>query len=139
MSIYIINWANDVHNSEHLVPFPFMSLVLQFVFVSLCIGMVLPQTFETKSNKIQFNPLLFLFQDVADLSVLYCYYSNTTIPYYKGKVEVVNLHPKIVLYHDVLSEAEISYIRNEGRDKVIYDQNVAHLKDHLMSITKDQC
>jgi homoaconitase/3-isopropylmalate dehydratase large subunit len=52
------------------------------------------------------------------------------IPYYKGKVEVVNLHPKIVLYHDVLSEAEISYIRNEGRDKVIYDQNVAHLKDH---------
>jgi homoaconitase/3-isopropylmalate dehydratase large subunit len=51
----------------------------------------------------------------------------------------VNLYPKIVLYHDVLSEEEISYIRNEGRDKVKYDQNVAHLKDHLMSITKDQC
>lgn len=48
----------------------------------------------------------------------------------------MNLYPKIVLYHDVLSEAEISYIRNEGGDKVIYDQNVAHLKDHLMSITK---
>jgi hypothetical protein len=49
------------------------------------------------------------------------------------------MYVKIVLYHDVLSEAEISYIRNEGRDKVIYDQNVAHLKDYLMSITKDQC
>lgn len=55
-------------------------------------------------------------KDVADLSALYCYYSNTTIPYHKGKVEVVNLHPKIVLFHDVLSEGEISYIRNQGSE-----------------------
>jgi len=141
MSIYIINWENDVNNSEHLVSFPSLLLVLQFIFgfLLLCIGNVSTPDITDKiiPTKILFI-LLFLFQDAADLSVLYCYYSNTTIPYYKGKVEVVNLHPKIVLFHDVLSEAEISYLRSEGRDKVIYDHNLAPIKEYLMFVTKDQ-
>ena len=60
------------------------------------------------------------FQNARDLSKLYCYYSDTFIPYYKGKVEVANLQPTIVFYHDVLSDAEAKYLRDEGSKKVTY-------------------
>lgn len=40
----------------------------------------------------------------------------------------MNLHPKIVLFHDVLSEGEISYIRNQGSENVIYDHNLSAFK-----------
>ncbi|CAG2200267.1 P4HA [Mytilus edulis] len=47
-------------------------------------------------------------------SKLYCYLSDTVIPYYKGKVEIANLQPKIFLFHDVISDREALYLRNEG-------------------------
>lgn len=47
-------------------------------------------------------------------SRLYCYRSNTDIPYYKGKVEIVNLDPRIVMFHDVISETEAAHLRDEG-------------------------
>ncbi|XP_052085746.1 prolyl 4-hydroxylase subunit alpha-1-like [Mytilus californianus] len=47
-------------------------------------------------------------------SKLYCYLSSTVIPYYKGKVEIANLQPKIFLFHDVISEREALHLRNEG-------------------------
>ncbi|XP_076082623.1 prolyl 4-hydroxylase subunit alpha-1-like [Mytilus galloprovincialis] len=52
-----------------------------------------------------------------ELSELYCYLSNTSIPYYKGKVEIVNLHPVIYLFHDVISNDETAYFRNEATKK----------------------
>ncbi|VDI15625.1 Hypothetical predicted protein [Mytilus galloprovincialis] len=52
-----------------------------------------------------------------ELSELYCYLSNTSIPYYKGKVEIVNLQPVIYLFHDVISNDEAAYFRNEATKK----------------------
>ncbi|CAC5411611.1 P4HA [Mytilus coruscus] len=52
-----------------------------------------------------------------ELSELYCYLSNTSIPYYKGKLEIVNLQPVIYLFHDVISNNEAAYFRNEATKK----------------------
>ncbi|CAG2211717.1 P4HA [Mytilus edulis] len=52
--------------------------------------------------------------DPKESSKLYCYISDTVIPYYKGKVEIANLQPKIFLFHDVISEREALHLRNEG-------------------------
>ncbi|XP_052089383.1 prolyl 4-hydroxylase subunit alpha-1-like [Mytilus californianus] len=52
-----------------------------------------------------------------EYSKLYCYSSVTSIPYYNAKVEIANLQPKILVFHDVISETEASYLRQEGSKK----------------------
>jgi len=40
--------------------------------------------------------------------------SNTIIPYYKAKAEEMNLDPKIIVFHDVISDSEIDFLKQQG-------------------------
>lgn len=49
-----------------------------------------------------------------EISRLSCYLSNTKIPYYKAKAEEMNLDPRIIVFHDVISVAEMNFLKKEG-------------------------
>lgn len=39
---------------------------------------------------------------------------ETNIPYFKSKAEEVNKDPKILIFHEVISENEIAYFKEES-------------------------
>ena len=43
---------------------------------------------------------------------LFCRYRPTTIPYLFFKEEVLSKEPRIMLFHNVISDAEIDFVRN---------------------------
>lgn len=53
-----------------------------------------------------------------ELSRLYCYYKETEIPIYRVKVEMANLQPKVFLFHDVISEYEMNFMKNASTPKL---------------------
>ncbi|XP_071147966.1 prolyl 4-hydroxylase subunit alpha-1-like [Mytilus edulis] len=47
-----------------------------------------------------------------ELSRLFCYYKATDDPFYFVKTELANLQPRIFLFHDIISDDEIVFLRN---------------------------
>ncbi|XP_052089400.1 prolyl 4-hydroxylase subunit alpha-2-like [Mytilus californianus] len=78
---------------------PFHEQELDSIQKQLCRGV------NRKSNK--------------ERSSLSCYMVKTNIPYFKSKTEEVNLDPKILIFHDVITENEIAYFKEESY-KVFY-------------------
>ncbi|CAC5388184.1 P4HA [Mytilus coruscus] len=56
-------------------------------------------------------------KSTQESSKLYCYYSNTRIPYYKAKAEEMNKDPKIFVFHDVIYEHEMDFLKREAYKK----------------------
>ncbi|VDI03897.1 Hypothetical predicted protein [Mytilus galloprovincialis] len=56
---------------------------------------------------------------LSEISRLYCFLKPTSIPYYKAKVEIVNLKPEIYIFHDVISKTEAAYFRNEAKKRFV--------------------
>ncbi|VDI75771.1 prolyl 4-hydroxylase [Mytilus galloprovincialis] len=73
---------------------PFNEQELDSIQKQLCRGVI------RKSNK--------------ELSSLSCYMVATNIPYFKSKAEEVNKDPKILIFHEVITENEIAYFKEES-------------------------
>ncbi|VDI52743.1 prolyl 4-hydroxylase [Mytilus galloprovincialis] len=50
------------------------------------------------------------------LSKLFCFYKTTAIPIFLVKAELANIKPYIYLFHDVISENEIDFLRNTSSE-----------------------
>lgn len=51
-------------------------------------------------------------QSLQELAKLRCFLRGTVIPYYKAKEEVVNYEPRIAIFHDVISPANIEHLKS---------------------------
>ena len=65
------------------------------------------------------------FQSNTELATLFCYWRRSAIPYLMVKEEVVNNDPRIVLFHDVISDDEIYFLKNTSSTKVRSEFKVA--------------
>lgn len=76
-------------------------------------------------NSILFD--LILFQSPKELSRLFCYYKATDDPFYFVKTELANFQPRIFLFHDIISDDEIGFLRNISEKEVstCTDQNMS--------------
>jgi hypothetical protein len=50
---------------------------------------------------------------------MYCFLRETAVPFYLAKEEVVNIEPRISLFHDVISDYDITYLKREATKKVL--------------------
>lgn len=81
-------------------------------------------------DSYNYNSILFdliLFQSPKELSRLFCYYKATDDPFYVVKTELANLQPRIFLFHDIISDDEIGFLRNISEKQVstCTDQNMS--------------
>lgn len=51
-------------------------------------------------------------KSLQELAKLRCFLRGTVIPYYKAKEEVVNYEPRIAIFHDVISPANIEHLKS---------------------------
>ncbi|XP_062569104.1 uncharacterized protein LOC134231200 [Saccostrea cucullata] len=51
-------------------------------------------------------------------SKLRCFLRETPVPFYFSKEEVVNVEPRVSLFHDVISEDDILYLKREATKKL---------------------
>ncbi|XP_033758130.1 prolyl 4-hydroxylase subunit alpha-3-like [Pecten maximus] len=58
------------------------------------------------------------------LSTLRCYLTKTTVPFIRGKEEVLNRNPRISLFHDVISKSDIEQLKADA-SKHFLDSSVA--------------
>ncbi|OWF53435.1 prolyl 4-hydroxylase subunit alpha-1-like [Mizuhopecten yessoensis] len=64
---------------------------------------------------------------------LKCFLTNTRIPFYKIRAEIVNSKPIIIIYHNVISNSEMEFLRNEGEKSLTYSKIFAESGQHLMA------
>ncbi|XP_063417309.1 uncharacterized protein LOC134699829 [Mytilus trossulus] len=50
------------------------------------------------------------------LSKLFCFYKTTAIPIFLVKAELANIKPNIYLFHDVISDNEITFLQNTSSE-----------------------
>ena len=79
---------------------------------------------QTKKQQQQQTELLLipvfclLKQPISYTSKLKCYLKPTLIPILYGKEEVFNYDPRVSMYHDVITEGEMMFLKGRVMDKV---------------------
>lgn len=57
-------------------------------------------------------------QTKKEESTLRCYLRETAVPFYMAKEEVIHYEPRLSVFHDVISDDDIRYLKREASKKV---------------------
>ncbi|XP_052079644.1 prolyl 4-hydroxylase subunit alpha-1-like isoform X14 [Mytilus californianus] len=72
------------------------------------------------------------------LSRLFCFYKTTDIPIFRVKAELANIKPNIYLFHDVISDNEVDYLRNTSSEKMTRSTILEDLSKGTMKVAENR-
>ncbi|CAC5358732.1 P4HA [Mytilus coruscus] len=72
------------------------------------------------------------------LSKLFCFYKTTDIPIFFVKAELANIKPNIYLFHDVISDNEVAFLRNSSSEMLTRSTVLQDLSKGTMDVAENR-
>lgn len=72
------------------------------------------------------------------LSKLFCFYKTTDIPIFFVKAELANKKPNIYLFHDVISDNEVAFLRNTSSEMLTRSTVLQDLSKGTMDVAENR-